>query len=150
MSTLGMKLKTLLANREWSQKKLAETIIISPDAVSSWIRDINYPPIDRLKELSDIFYISIPNLIDENYEVPKYIEIDRYLPYPMCCYPETKQDSIHIVYDADLANEGKLHRFNNAGGEPCSAIYRAGKEVGWHYREHEPRMIKDWNEVHSK
>lgn len=150
MSTIGMKLKTLLANREWSQKRLADTIIISPDAVSSWIRDINYPPIDRLKELSEIFYISIPNLIDENYEVPEYSEIDRYLPYPMCCYPEEEQDSIHIIYDADLASEGRLHRFNNAGGEPCSAIYQAGKEVWWHYREHEPRMIKDWNEVHLK
>lgn len=150
MSSIGTKLKVLLANREWTQKKLAEMIVISPDAVSSWVRDINTPPLDRLKELSDIFFVSVQDLIDEDFEVPEYFEIDRYLPYSICCYPEDQQDSIHIIYDADLADEGKLHRFNNAGGEPCSAIYRAGKEVWWHYREHEPRMIRDWNKEHSR
>ena len=113
---LNEKLKVLLANQGWSQKRLAETIFVSPDAVSSWVRGINQPDLDTIKKLCEIFYIPIQDMTDDNFEVPEYFEIDRYLPYPICCYSEENQDSIHIIIDANLAHEGKLHRFTIPGG----------------------------------
>ena len=142
---LNEKLKVLLTNQGWSQKRLAEMIYVSPDAVSSWVRGINQPDLDTIKKLCEIFYIPIQDMTNDDFDVPEYFEIDRYLPYPICCYSEENQDSIHIIIDANLAHEGKLHRFTNPGGAECSAIYRGNVEVWWHYREREAKMISDWN-----
>ena len=149
MSTIGDKIKTLLTNQEWKQKDLAERLFVTPDAVSSWVRGVNHPTLDTIKKLCDIFCVPIQKLIDEEIDIPKYEIIDKYLPYSICCHPENIQDSEHIIIDAGLANEALLHRFTNPAGDDCSAIYRGGKEVWWHYREHEARMIYDWNKEYS-
>ena len=143
------KLRILMTNQEWSQKRLAERMCVSPDAVSSWVRGKNNPTLETVKELCEIFYIPIQDMTNDDLDIPEYIEIDRYLPYPICRYPKEWQDSEHIIIDAALANEGKLHRFTNPGGAKCSAIYRGREEVWWHYREHEARMIHDWNRRYS-
>lgn len=150
MSTLNQKIRILLANNGWSQAKLAEMLWVTPDAVSSWVRGINNPKIETIKKLSEIFYIPLQDLLNDDVDIPEYFEIDQYLPYSMCRYPENRRDQIHVIYDAALADEGYLHRFVDAAGCECSAIYRAGQEVWWHYREHEPRMIRDWNREYSK
>ena len=108
---LNEKLKVLLSNQGWSQKKLAETIFVSPDAVSNWVRGINHPDLDTIKKLCEIFYIPIQDMTNDDYDVTEYFEIDRYLPCQVSRYPEKIQDSIHIIIDANLAHEGKLHRF---------------------------------------
>lgn len=149
MSQLNEKLRILLANRQWTQKRLADQLYVSPDTVSSWVRGINHPSLDTVKQLCEIFSIPIQDLTNDKLDIHEYYEIDRYLPYPICCYPPEYRDSKHIIIEADLADEGKLHRFENAAGEACSAIYRGGQEIWWHYREHEAKMIRDWNEVHS-
>ena len=38
MSKLNEKLRTLMANQSWSQKSLAERMFVSPDTISSWVR----------------------------------------------------------------------------------------------------------------
>ena len=149
MSKLNEKLRILLANREWTQTKLAKQLFVSPDTVSSWVRGVNHPDLETVKQLCKIFYIPIQDITNDDLDIPEYYEIDRYLPYPICLYPKERQDSIHIILDADLADEGKLHRFNNPAGAKCSAIYRGGQEIWWHYRDHEAKMIHEWNEVHS-
>jgi transcriptional regulator with XRE-family HTH domain len=55
---LNEKLKVLLSNQGWLQKRLAEMIYVSPDAVSSWVRGINQPDLDTIKKLCEIFYIT--------------------------------------------------------------------------------------------
>lgn len=60
-------------------------------------------------------------------------------------------DSPHeIITDVHLLGGGKLHRFNNAAGDACSAIYVKGEEIWWHYRENEERMIREWNELREE
>ena len=149
MSTIGEKLRTLLSNQGWTQQDLADRLFITSDAVSSWVRGVNHPTLDTIKKLCEIFCIPIQELTDDEIDIPKYYMLGLDLPYPMCCYPEEYQDTMHIIIDAGLANEGVLHRFTNPAGDDCSAIYRAGKEVWWHYREHEARMIRDWNKEYS-
>ena len=150
MSTLNKKLRTLMKNQCWTQKRLAERMCVSPDAVSSWVRGVNCPTLETVKELCKIFYIPIQDLTNDELDIPEFIEIGRLLPYPICRYRREDQDTIHILYDADLANGGILHRFVNPGGDECSAIYQGGEEVWWHYRENESKMIYDWNKRYSK
>ena len=149
MSKLNEKLGILLSNREWTQAKLAKIMNYDPTTIHYWINGTHCPSLDTIKELCEIFYIPIQDLTNDDLDIPEYFEVDRYLPYPICCYPKEDQDTIHIIIDADLAYEGILHRFKNCAGAECSAIYRAGKEVWWHYRENEAKMIRDWNEVHA-
>lgn len=149
MTKLNEKLRILLANCEWTQKRLADQLYVSPDAVSSWVRGINQPSLETVKQLCEIFSIPIQDLTNDELDIPEYYEINQYIPYPMCCYPLENRDSEHVIIEASLADEGKLHRFKNAAGDECSAIYRGGKEIWWHYRAYEAKMIRDWNEVHS-
>ena len=50
-----------------------------------------------------------------------------------------------IVYEIKLFGNGILHRFNNAGGCPYSAIYVDNFEVWSCERKGETRMIHEWN-----
>lgn len=146
MSKLNEKLKTLMSNQEWTQKKLADRMFVSPDAVSSWVRGVNHPSLETVKQFCEIFLVPIQELTDDDVDIPEYYVIDQYLPYSCCHLPKELQDSEHIIIEAYLKDEGRLHRFTNCVGAKCSAIYQAGKEVWWHYREHEARMIRAWNE----
>ena len=60
---LNEKLKVLLANQGWSQKRLAETIFVSPDAVSSWVRGINQPDLDTINVVRQIKRCTIHQII---------------------------------------------------------------------------------------
>ena len=137
MSVFNQKLRTLLANREWTQAQLAAIIHVSTSAVQKWVVGKNMPDAETVKKLSNLFFISMENLLNDDYEVPTYCVIDQYLPYSVTVsFPKDQ---------CDLAKGAILHRFKNGGGDACSAIYYGGKEIWWHYRENEARMIKDWN-----
>lgn len=146
---LNEKIKVLLANQGWTQKKLAETIFVSPDAVSSWVRGINHPDLETIKKLCEIFYIPIQELTNDEIDIPEYFELDPWEAHIQYGNLGRSGDSVHTVIDADLAYAGMLHRFTNEGGAECSAIYRGTMEVWWHYRDHEAKMIREWNEVYG-
>lgn len=59
MSRLCEKLRVLLSNNEWTQKRVADQLFVSPDAVSSWIRDINHPDLNTLKGMGTIRHLDI-------------------------------------------------------------------------------------------
>ena len=154
-----------------TRKQLADAIYVSHSTVSTWTRGLHFPDYSLLDTLCEIFNISVDELLDDSIDIPSedaqkndkenstqnslsersaphfqdtkknYILLGKYLPYSLYHIPDGRQDSLHMVYDADLANEGTLHRFTNAAGVKCSAIYRAGSEVWWHYREHEAVYI---------
>lgn len=146
MSKLNEKLRILLANQELTQAKLACMMNVAPSTVQKWVSGDNNPTTDTVKELCMIFSIPIQNMLDDNFEIPEYIILDRYLPYSMSRLPEKQRDSKHIIIDAALAKGALLHRFKNASGDDCSAIYQGSQEIWWHYREYESQMIRDWNE----
>lgn len=53
------------------------------------------------------------------------------------------EDTTHKVYMVIYKNKMcELHRFNNAGGVPYSAIYVDGKEYYNNIRENEKEMLK--------
>lgn len=62
--TLGAKLKSLREKSGESQNKLAKKIGVSRQAISHWENDHNYPDLDKLSELSEIFKINIDELLN--------------------------------------------------------------------------------------
>ena len=57
------KLQTLRKEKWLSQEQLAELLNISRQAVSKWESGQTYPEIDKLIKLSDLFNITLDNLI---------------------------------------------------------------------------------------
>jgi DNA-binding XRE family transcriptional regulator len=149
MSTLSEKIKILLNNNEMTQKKLAEELHVSESAVQKWVVGRNAPSIFSVKEMSQIFCVPVQNIIMDDIEIPVYVQIDEYLPYSIALRCKENHDSVHRIFDAKLAKGAFLHRFINSVGDKCSAIYLYRREYWWHYREHEARMIRDWNEEYG-
>ena len=63
--TFGEKLKKLRTDNELTQDELAEKIFVTRTAISKWETDKGYPSIDSLKQLSNLFHISIDELISD-------------------------------------------------------------------------------------
>lgn len=62
-SKFGEKIKKLRQEKGWSQEKLAEKLNISRQAVYKWEANKGYPDISNLIEISEIFDVTIDELI---------------------------------------------------------------------------------------
>lgn len=164
MAEIGKIINIWLKNNNWTQKQLAEKVHFTESTVQKWVKGKRRPDSDTLKLLSDIMLIDIHHFFEPDYLPVEFERLDDFVP--PCLYgdfvdilkdlgwpvpeeliknPLPRQDSCHEVYDAGLYKCAKLHRFKNAAGEECSAIYLAGEEVWWQYREYENRMLYTWN-----
>ncbi len=74
--TFGEKLKKLRIENGLTQDELAQKIYVSRTAVSKWETDNGYPSIESLKQLSNLFNVSIDNLISDD-DVENKRNIDR-------------------------------------------------------------------------
>ncbi len=63
--TFGQKLKKLRIENHLTQEQLADMIFVTRTAISKWETDNGYPSIDSLKAISNIFSISIDELISD-------------------------------------------------------------------------------------
>lgn len=142
---LDEKIKILIANNGWTQKDLAEMLHVQPTTVQKWCVGRNTPRIDLISDLCDIFALDYNDLLDDSIDIPEYYIIGQYIPYSQYRFAKSLRDYEHVIIDACLARGAKLHRFKNAGGAECSAIYIGDFEYWWHYRENEPYMIREWN-----
>ena len=63
--TFGQKLKKLRSDNAMTQEQLADLIFVTRTAISKWETDNGYPSIDSLKAISNLFSISIDELISD-------------------------------------------------------------------------------------
>ena len=68
---LGKKIKELRAEKNWSQEMLAERAYVSRQTVSNWETEKNYPDVHSLLLLSDIFGVSLDELIKGDVDTMK-------------------------------------------------------------------------------
>ena len=61
--SFGHKLKSEREKKGWSQDELAEKIYVSRQSVSKWENNKNYPSIETIINLSDLFDITIDELL---------------------------------------------------------------------------------------
>ena len=60
---IGKKIKEQREQKNWSQDDLAEILNISRQSISKWELNKVYPSIDMLIKMSDLFDISLDELI---------------------------------------------------------------------------------------
>jgi len=60
---LGKQIKKLRTEANLSQEELAERIFVSRQTISNWENDRNYPDIKSLLLLSEVFQVSLDNLV---------------------------------------------------------------------------------------
>ncbi len=135
-------IRQLRKQKGWTQAQLAEKLKVSPDTIQKWETLRNKPSVEDVCALADIFGITTDELLKTNFNADfKLIEI-----IPSVKLTRHKGDSDHEVYVSPMLKGGAtLHRFNNQGGVPYSAIYVGleEKKSVERYREH--LMIYDWN-----
>lgn len=68
---LGNKIKYYRGEKEFSQEELAERVYVSRQTISNWENNKSYPDINSIVLLSEIFEISIDNLIKGDVEQMK-------------------------------------------------------------------------------
>lgn len=59
----GNKLKRLRESNNWSQEKLAEELDVSRQSVYKWEANKGYPNMDKLIKISDMFHVTIDELV---------------------------------------------------------------------------------------
>ena len=65
---LGKQIKKYRLEAKLSQEELADKVYVSRQTISNWENDKNYPDIKSLVLISDIFHISLDNLIKGDLE----------------------------------------------------------------------------------
>lgn len=77
------RLKKEREKRNWSQTDLAEKLHVSRQSVSKWETGKNYPSIEVIIDLSDLFGITIDELLRSDEELKeKVIQDSKQLAYP--------------------------------------------------------------------
>ncbi|MEK4715868.1 helix-turn-helix domain-containing protein [Sporosarcina sp. FSL K6-5500] len=77
------RLKKEREKRDWSQTDLAEKIHVSRQSVSKWETGKNYPSIEVIIDLSDLFGITIDEMLRSDKELKeKVIQDSKKLAYP--------------------------------------------------------------------
>jgi len=79
----GERVKKEREKRSWSQTDLAEKIHVSRQSVSKWETGKNYPSIEVIIDLSDLFGITIDEILRSDHELKaKVIRDSKKLAYP--------------------------------------------------------------------
>jgi transcriptional regulator with XRE-family HTH domain len=79
----GEKLKNERKKKGWSQEELAEKLFVSRQSVSKWENGMNYPSIEVIIKLSDLFEITIDELLRSDEELTeKVIKDSKQLAHP--------------------------------------------------------------------
>ena len=73
---LGNQLKKLRKEYQLSQERLAAKLNVSRQAIYRWENNKGYPDIENLMELSDLFGVTIDEIIRSNEKLKKKINID--------------------------------------------------------------------------
>lgn len=68
---LGQRLKNYRNNAGMNQEELAEKLYVSRQTISSWENDKSYPDIHSLLMLSDLFNVSLDELVKGDIEIMK-------------------------------------------------------------------------------
>ncbi|WP_147534450.1 helix-turn-helix domain-containing protein [Bacillus marasmi] len=77
------KLKSERKNKGWSQEELAEKLFVSRQSVSKWENGQNYPSIEILIKLSDLFGVTIDEMLRSDEELKeKVIQDSKQLAHP--------------------------------------------------------------------
>lgn len=67
------KLKAERTKQGWTQDELAEKLFVSRQSVSKWEKGLNYPSIEMIIKISDLFGLTIDELLRSDDELTKKV-----------------------------------------------------------------------------
>ena len=70
---IGHQIKQNRLKREWTQEYLAQLLNVSRSTVSSWEVGRNYPDLETIVAISDLFAISLDKLLREDSVMTKEV-----------------------------------------------------------------------------
>ncbi|MTI49876.1 DUF5680 domain-containing protein [Sporosalibacterium faouarense] len=105
---LHKRLQALREQKSLSQEKLAEKIGVSRQAISKWELGYSYPDINKLIALSNLFRISIDNLVKENED-------------ENCSYEKTEQENFIDEGVIEFLCKAKRATYAGKGAETHSS-----------------------------
>ncbi len=78
-NSIGQTIKELRKKKGITQEQLAELILVTPQAISKWERDVGYPDITQIVPLADAFGVSTDILLNhedgkQNEDIEKYLK----------------------------------------------------------------------------
>ncbi|MDE6655951.1 MAG: helix-turn-helix domain-containing protein, partial [Anaeroplasmataceae bacterium] len=119
-------IKRFRLDKDWTQEDLAEKLNVTRQTISKWEQGINEPDISTLRKLSDIFEISIDELIgkEEEYKEDKFQYIRKILnvvSISLCIFLSL----MLIIFTRYLYNKIPMH-YNGEG-----KIDRWGSKWEW-------------------
>lgn len=121
--TLGQKLKILLKEKGMTQEELAEQLDVSRQAVGKWVNDKGIPEVNKLKQISNLFGVSLDYLLKEEEregtaaEGGYYVSGEMLEGYLSYC----RQNRNRIVGGIALLMIANI--FDELGGKPMQGIY---------------------------
>jgi transcriptional regulator with XRE-family HTH domain len=81
--TFGERLKAERTKKGWTQDELAEKLFVSRQSVSKWENGANYPNIEILIKLSDLFGVTVDELLRSDEQLTRQVIRDsKQLKYP--------------------------------------------------------------------
>lgn len=69
----GEKIKAERNKKGWTQDELAEMLFVSRQSVSKWEKGLNYPSIEIIIKISDLFGLTIDELLRSDEELTKKV-----------------------------------------------------------------------------
>ena len=76
MESFGTRLADIRRQHNMTQNDIADRLNISAQAVSKWENDLTSPDIDTLVKLSDIFDITVDELLGKNKKETVYLPVE--------------------------------------------------------------------------
>ena len=64
--SIGKKIKELRKNNKWTQTELAEKIETDTRRISCYENDLNFPAVETLIKISEIFGVTLDYLVSDN------------------------------------------------------------------------------------
>ena len=74
MESFGTRLANIRKEHNLTQNDIAERLNVSPQAVSKWENDLTSPDIQTLLDLSDIYNISVDELLGKKSNQTLYLQ----------------------------------------------------------------------------
>lgn len=71
---IGKKLKTARMNSGFTQERVAEEIEVSRQTISNWENEKSYPDIVSVIKLSDLYFISLDELLKGDIKMMEHLE----------------------------------------------------------------------------
>lgn len=72
---LGTTIKELRQKHQMTQQQLADLVGVSNKAVSKWENNEGLPDLDNLKRLSQVFNVTLDNMLHNNIQTPVYLRV---------------------------------------------------------------------------